>query len=137
LGTGEHEHSVHVGVAEELRQQSPLVLGAHEHDALIDAIDGDDRGRDVDANGVFEDVVSQLGNGGRHVAENSSVCRSPRQSETIFRTSWMKPMSSMRSASSRTRTETLWSRTCRWLQRSSRRPGVAIRMSTPAFNAFT
>ena len=74
---------------------------------------------------------------GGMVAENSSVWRSLRQAATIFRTSRMKPMSSMRSASSSTRIETLSSLIWRWVQRSSRRPGVAIRMSTPAFSAFT
>ena len=45
------------------------------------------------------------------VAENSSVCRSFGSFATIVRMSWMKPMSSMRSASSSTSTST-------WLRRT-------------------
>ena len=40
------------------------------------------------------------------VAENSSVCRSVGSFATILRMSWMKPMSSMRSASSSTKIST-------------------------------
>ena len=50
-------------------------------------------------------------------------------------TSGQKPMSSMRSASSSTRIST-WERSqSRWLHRSSRRPGVATRTSTPRRSA--
>ena len=48
----------------------------------------------------------------------------------------MKPMSSMRSASSRTNTSRRSSRTRPWPIRSSRRPGVATRMSTPRASAL-
>ena len=65
------------------------------------------------------------------VAENSSVCRSCGSFATIFRMSWMKPMSSMRSASSSTNTSTPLSRTALLCTRSSRRPGVATSTSTP------
>ena len=65
------------------------------------------------------------------VAEKNSVCRFFGMQATIFRMSRMKPMSSMRSASSRTSTETPSKVTARLLWRSSRRPGVATRMSTP------
>src|SRR6185369_9934962 len=65
------------------------------------------------------------------VAENSRLCLSLGTSARIFFTSGRNPMSSMRSASSSTRICTV-SR-CRnpWPMRSSRRPGVATRMSTP------
>ncbi|MNT69882.1 hypothetical protein D3C72_2082260 [compost metagenome] len=65
------------------------------------------------------------------VAENSSVWRSDFGGvwRMIWRTCGMKPMSSMRSASSSTITSTMSRCTSpRWLK-SSRRPGVATRMS--------
>ena len=71
------------------------------------------------------------------VAENSSDWRFAGRAAMILRTSRTKPMSSIRSASSRTNT---WipprsSRPC--FMRSSRRPGVAVTMSTPRQRAST
>ena len=57
------------------------------------------------------------------VAEKNRVCRSVGSLATILRMSWMKPMSSMRSASSRTRTSTSLRRSALLRTRSSRRPG--------------
>ena len=71
------------------------------------------------------------------VAENSSVCRLRGTLSTIRRRSWMKPMSSIRSASSRISTSTCDRSTKPCCIRSSSRPGVATRMSTPAFKART
>ena len=65
------------------------------------------------------------------VAEKNSVWRSFGNDETIFLMSWMKPMSSIRSASSRTRNSTSRRRTALPRTRSSRRPGVATSTSTP------
>ena len=65
------------------------------------------------------------------VAENSSVWRF---AGSVAR---MKPMSSMRSASSRTSTSTAPSLACPCPMRSSKRPGVATRMSTPRASAET
>ena len=48
-----------------------------------------------------------------------------------FRTSWMKPMSSIRSASSSTKISMPDRSSRPWPDRSSRRPGVAVRMPTP------
>ena len=48
----------------------------------------------------------------------------------------MKPMSSMRSASSSTRISTPDRSMVRWPQWSSRRPGVATRMSSGFFSAL-
>ncbi|MNR27708.1 hypothetical protein D3C85_1449930 [compost metagenome] len=64
------------------------------------------------------------------VAENSSVWRSFGSIASTFLMSWMKPMSSMRSASSSTRISTPDRSTVFWPAWSSRRPGVATRMST-------
>ena len=47
-----------------------------------------------------------------------------------------KPMSSMRSASSSTRISTFETLTVRWPMWSSRRPGVATRMSTPCLSCL-
>ena len=65
------------------------------------------------------------------VAEKNSVWRLRGSLVTILRMSWMKPMSSMRSASSSTNTSTRSSVTARCCMRSSRRPGVATSTSTP------
>jgi transglutaminase-like putative cysteine protease len=71
------------------------------------------------------------------VAENSMVCRSTGNSLTILRMSRMKPMSSMRSASSSTSTLSASKRTWPCSIRSSRRPGVAITRSMPRTSAWT
>ena len=65
------------------------------------------------------------------VAEKNSVCRVRGSSETIRSTSGMKPMSSMRSASSITRILVSVSRMVPRSNMSSSRPGVAISTSTP------
>ena len=70
------------------------------------------------------------------VAENSRLCFFAGTIASTFLMSWMKPMSSMRSASSSTKICT-WLRSsvpCWWW--SSRRPGVATRMSTPRRSAL-
>ena len=69
------------------------------------------------------------------VAENSSVWRSRGSIATIRFMSWMKPMSSIRSASSSTRNSTARRSTSRWPTRSSSRPGVAMTTSTPFIRA--
>ncbi len=61
------------------------------------------------------------------VAEKNSVCRRGGSSLQIFSMSGMKPMSSMRSASSMTRISTPISMMRPRWKWSSRRPGVAIR----------
>ncbi len=65
------------------------------------------------------------------VAENSRLCFWAGSSASTFFTSWMKPMSSMRSASSSTRICTVDRSSMPCCCRSSRRPGVATRMSMP------
>src|SRR6476660_9926114 len=69
------------------------------------------------------------------VAEKNSVWRLLGSLVTILRMSWMKPMSSMRSASSSTKTSTRSSWTARLCMRSRSRPGVATRTSTPFVSA--
>ncbi|MDT4859726.1 hypothetical protein FQZ97_942490 [compost metagenome] len=70
------------------------------------------------------------------VAENSRLCLSLGTRARIFFTSWMKPMSSMRSASSSTSICTPERSRKPCCCRSSRRPGVATSTSTPRFMAL-
>ena len=73
---------------------------------------------------------------GGSVAENMIVCRSLGMYETIFMMSSEKPMSSMRSASSRMRYSTCERSTplfCKW---AIMRPGVAITTSEPLSMPF-
>ena len=74
--------------------------------------------------------ASRLISGGM-VAEKNSVWRVGGSSLQMRSMSGMKPMSSMRSASSMTRISTPFIRILPRSNRSSRRPGVAIRMSAP------
>ena len=65
------------------------------------------------------------------VAENSRFCLSLGRRSRILRMSMIKPMSSIRSASSRTSVWT-WERSTKpCCCKSSKRPGVAMMMSTP------
>ena len=72
---------------------------------------------------------------GGNVAEKRRVCRSVEIFSTIRRTSGRKPMSSIRSTSSSTRILTVFKEVARCSIRSSRRPGVATRMSTPCLSS--
>ncbi len=70
------------------------------------------------------------------VAENSRFWRCLGSSASTLRMSRMKPISSMRSASSSTRISTPERSTVFWPAWSSRRPGVATRMSSGFFRAL-
>ena len=72
-----------------------------------------------------------------NVAENSRFWRCGGRRSRILRMSRMKPMSSIRSASSRTRTSTCDRSIVRWPAWSSRRPGVATTIAGPARRART
>ena len=74
---------------------------------------------------------------GGMVAEKNRVWRRGGVSLKMRSMSGMKPMSSMRSASSTTMISTPVSSILPRSNRSSRRPGVAIRTSTPLFSAAT
>ena len=71
------------------------------------------------------------------VAENSIVCRDADggSASAIRRTSGQKPMSIMRSASSRTKISSFEKSPTLLRMWSSSRPGVATTMSTPALRA--
>ncbi|MNR14235.1 hypothetical protein D3C85_1306990 [compost metagenome] len=81
-------------------------------------------------------VVRRVISGGM-VAEKNRVWRRGGVSLKMRSMSGMKPMSSMRSASSMTIISTPVSRILPRSNRSSRRPGVAIRTSTPLFSRAT
>mmetsp|Transcript_63417 Transcript_63417/g.138100 ORF Transcript_63417/g.138100 Transcript_63417/m.138100 type:complete len:208 (+) Transcript_63417:348-971(+) len=67
-----------------------------------------------------------------HVALHINVCRSGRTCDVIFRTCGSKPMSSIRSASSRTRYVTRLRLVSPDSRKSISRPGVAMTISTPS-----
>ncbi|CAB3891742.1 hypothetical protein LMG1860_04880 [Achromobacter denitrificans] len=80
--------------------------------------------------GLFSTPRARVRISSENVAENSRFWRCLGRSARILRMSRMKPMSSMRSASSSTRISTPERSTVFWPQWSSRRPGVATRMSS-------
>ena len=107
-------------------------------DALLDPLGrGRDGGVTATVAGIVQERVGELA--------RSRAAWSPRRTAsgaragsrpTIRRTSWMKPMSSMRSASSSTNTSSVAQiDAAPGSMRSSRRPGVATRMSTPRASA--
>ncbi|CAN7949827.1 unnamed protein product [Ixodes hexagonus] len=65
-----------------------------------------------------------------------TVCRSGRMSNSTFLIWGSKPMSSMRSASSRMRNVTYLRSMMLFMTRSLRRPGVAMTISTPRFTVL-
>src|ERR1700722_2883724 len=116
FGPGEDQRAVDGLLAQHVDQDRRLGGAIDANDALLD---GFDRG------GVRHDRNLS------RVAENISVCRSLGSLATILRMSWIKPMSSMRSASSSTKNSTSPRRSALLCTRSSSRPGVATMMSTP------
>ena len=87
--------------------------------------------------GSLRNPSASAATSGGMVAEKSADCRRGCSLATIFRTGWMKPMSSMRSASSSTTKRVSSSRTARSSMRSISRPGVATATSTPRASART
>ena len=97
-----------------------------------------------DVGGVTEIATGSLRNAsprrrisGAIVAEKNSVWRCFGKRPTMRSTSGMKPISSIRSASSMTRMRTSERRTLPRSKRSSSRPGVAINTSTPRSSFFS
>ena len=130
LGAGEHEHPVDVADRpSSSRQQRRACSGlSHEVDRLVDALGGGrGAGVDRDAHRVAQQLVGQLRDLRRHGGgEQQRLPRRAAARRRSRRTSRMKPMSSMRSASSSTKISTLAQvHARRWPIRSSRRPGVA------------
>ena len=132
LGAREDEHLVQVPRADEVRQQVALAVGVDEVGDLLDRLGRRHGGRDVHLRGSSRKAPASERISALSVARNSRFWRRAGSSARIRRMSSMKPMSSIRSASSRTRTST-WPRlTVRLPAWSSSRPGVATTISTPA-----
>ena len=68
-----------------------------------------------------------------NVAENNKFCRLAGNAANTLRISRMNPISSMRSASSRMRISTCLRLTAPCCIKSSKRPGVATKISIPCF----
>ena len=83
--------------------------------------------------GFFRIFAASLAMSGGIVAEKNSVCFFSGVRAIIFLTSWINPISSMRSASSSTRILIFSIFTIFWSIRSKSLPGVATRISTPRF----
>ena len=81
--------------------------------------------------GLFSSLSASALISSLKVALNSRLCFFAGMIASTFLMSWMKPMSSMRSASSSTKISILLRSSVRWPWWSSSRPGVATRMSTP------
>ena len=139
LGAGEDDGAADLGRRRRARRGGArLARGLDRLDALVDALDGGRLRRDLDADRVLEEAARRgSATSAGMVAENSADWRRGCSAATILRTGWMKPMSSMRSASSST-TKRVWSSTIeRSSIRSVSRPGVATTTSTPRAIAAT
>ena len=136
LGAGEHQHAFDRLLSQNLRQQRWLAGAVDVQDAAARRArrwspPGSPRpAPDHCSMWLASSAISR-----GMVAEKNSVWRLLGSFATILRMSWMKPMSSMRSASSSTKTSTRSRCTARCCMRSSSRPGVATRTSTPAASA--
>jgi hypothetical protein len=98
LGTGERARGPWRDRAA-LWSAGPACLCSHEHHALLDAIDGDNGGRDVDADRVLR-ISGRAWQWPAAWLPRTGASGAPCGITDTFRTSWMKPMSSMRSAPS-------------------------------------
>ena len=90
-------------IADQVRQQVALVLLRHAVGPLIDAVGGRIARRDLDGHRIVQqarrEIADVVGVGGRE----QQVLPPLRQELDDARMAWMKPMSSMRSASSSTK----------------------------------
>ena len=125
LGAGEDQRARRCSASlQDLAQQRALVALLDEVDPLVDPLGGaSPPASPSTATGSRRIVSASLAISRGMVAENSSVCRCAGSVAMMRRTSWMKPMSSMRSASSSTKTSSRSSWTVPWPIRSSSRPG--------------
>ena len=87
--------------------------------------------------GLLRNFFASFSIGGGIVAENSMVCRVSGSLSQMNSMSGIKPISSMRSASSITRSSQPLSRILPRSNRSIKRPGVAISTSTPSSSALS
>ena len=98
---------------------------------------GEETGAAAAFTGSWRRVSTRSRISGGRVAEKNMVCFFSGSRRMTLRTSWIKPISSIRSASSSTKISTLDRSSSPWPARSSRRPGVAVRMSTPRLSCST
>ena len=128
-----HEHEREpVGSLEMVDEHVELVGGRHRDESVVD----DERpgvglGRELEPGGSRVYSRARSPTSPSSVAEKNIVWRSRASRRTIASTWGLKPMSSIRSASSRTSASIPSSETSRRSTRSFRRPGVATRMSAP------
>ena len=126
-------------------EQRRLVGASTMHHALVDALDRGWRAASRRPGPGRAACCGELGDLRRHRRREEQGLALVRQLPTIFRTSWMKPMSSMRSASSSTKISTRSSRTAspaasgraagrgwrRGCRRRARERGTCGRSATP------
>ena len=138
LGAREDQHLLQFRVLDQVRQQVALALAVHRMDALARpasaaALRASDLDRDAGRAGSRRRAADLVGEGGREQQVLPLLAAAARGSCWMSR---MKPMSSMRSASSSTRISSWLKFRLPWPTWSSRRPGVATRISTPARRAL-
>ena len=87
--------------------------------------------------GLFKIALERVTISGGMVAEKKRDCLFLGKTAKSFLMSCTKPISNIRSASSKTKYSTSLMLRCPWFIKSSKRPGVAITTSTPFLNAVT
>lgn len=97
----------------------------------------EETGVTVTFDGLWRILWESLTISGGIVAEKKSDCLFTGRTLRSFFTSWIKPISSIRSASSKTKISISWREIYFWFMRSRRRPGVAMIISTPFLRAST
>ena len=113
------------------RSASRLSVSRHQSRPAVIVVATEAGAETLISFGLLRKASASLRISGAMVAEKNMVCRSGGSIDTIRSTSGMKPMSSIRSASSMTSTLQSASRMRPRSNRSSSRPGVAISTSTP------
>ncbi len=131
LGTGKDQHLLPVTFANHLRQQFPLAFLIHKVNVLRHLLGSGVTACDFDFQRVVQQFFRQLFDLIREGRGEEQVLTLRRQLRQHAANIVDKAISSIRSASSSTRISTLSSFRAFWCSRSSRRPGVATRMSTP------
>ena len=133
LGPREHQRLVDPAGRDEVREQLALALAVDRDDDLLDELGRRVPRRDLDARRLVEQARGEAtGRRRRTWPRTAGSAGAGGSRSMILRMSRMKPMSSMRSASSRTRISTRDRSMVRCVTWSSRRPGVATTISGPA-----
>jgi hypothetical protein len=106
LGAGEDQHLAPVVGADQMAQQLALAVRSTGCTTWRYGLGGGVARRDLDQLRAVQQPVREVLISSEKVAENSRFWRSAGQQRQHLRMSWMKPMSSIRSASSSTRIST-------------------------------